>query len=528
MDGTERSRSSSASCPFQSARPCRNCLMPHDPHFSSRDSRDAPEWSESGALGPAYGDRPTRSALFWQRQRRRIRLWSSGFIFLALLGAGSWGVSTMLSDEEKAGLRDKLSALDPLAIKHIVIYGRELTEESDVLDMLDTRVGNGLFGFSVEKARRRIDTLPFIAHSTVERRLPDTIVVTLVERVPIAIWQNGGRFELINKDGEQVSQGNVDPTDAHVFRKLPLVVGRGANTQAASVIEALNRYPDLRTRTLALVRIGERRWNLALDNGMQILLPEGQEDAAFHRLTEYQDHYQLLDRPLAAIDMRLPDRMVIRLRHPGEVPPVLQVLKPASLSTPLPPSEASTGKPVLSAKPLLPPVAKPEPTDSRETRAERKSPHLSAHHSPALNAQSQTTAALNAASLKAASSGAGRNMDNTADLPSHHAPLHLHRHDSPREGGSANTHLPQGDSGLHDDSRPVSKAHAHAAAYREHSDRFAAREKPSPESGSAHSSGTSTSLLPSAPKEVPARRVPSRSSASRSHDTTPLPPPQPY
>lgn len=306
--------------------------MPHDlpppygdtPFASDRDGLQSgapPERQIGPSFGANYGDRPTRAALFWQRQKRRLQRGGAGLVVLAVLGAGAWGVGYLLSDEEKAGLRTQLEALDPLPIKHIEIRGRELTEESDILAMLGTHTGNGLFGFSVESARKRLDTLPFVDHSTVERRLPGTVIVTLTERVPVAIWQTHGHFVLINKAGEKVSEEDISAADANVFRKMPLVVGRGANTQAADVIAILNRYPEVRKRVLALVRIGERRWNVVLRNGTQLLLPEGQEEAAAKRLTEYQDSLRLLDRPLAAIDMRLPDRMVIRLGHVAEIQP---------------------------------------------------------------------------------------------------------------------------------------------------------------------------------------------------------------
>jgi cell division protein FtsQ len=75
---------------------------------------------------------------------------------------------------------------------------------------------------------------------------------------------------------------------------------------------------------VALVRVGERRWNLQLKNGITIMLPEGHEAAALARLGTLQTDQALLDRPLVFIDMRLPDRLAVRARPavPAATPPV--------------------------------------------------------------------------------------------------------------------------------------------------------------------------------------------------------------
>jgi cell division protein FtsQ len=104
------------------------------------------------------------------------------------------------------------------------------------------------------------------------------------------------------------------------FHQLPLVVGPGAPAAAATLIDALTDRPDLQRRIVAAVRVGERRWNLRLNNGADVMLPEGHEVLALDRLMQMQQEHALLDRPLAAIDMRLGDRLVVRPR-PDEKKP---------------------------------------------------------------------------------------------------------------------------------------------------------------------------------------------------------------
>ena len=157
--------------------------------------------------------------------------------------------------------------------------------------------------------RQRIETLSWVQRATVERRLPNTVVVYLEERRPFAIWQNQGKFLLIDRDGQVVANENLA-----TFKDLPLVVGPGAPSAAASLLDALTARPALQARVIAAVRVGERRWNLRLNNGADVMLPEGHETAALDRLMQLQESAAVLDRPLAAIDMRLPDRLVLRPR----------------------------------------------------------------------------------------------------------------------------------------------------------------------------------------------------------------------
>ena len=74
---------------------------------------------------------------------------------------------------------------------------------------------------------------------------------------------------------------------------------------------------------VAAVRVGGRRWNLRLNNGADVLLPEGAEAPAMARLMELQTAQALLDRPVQALDLRLPDRLVVRPlpEPPLPVPP---------------------------------------------------------------------------------------------------------------------------------------------------------------------------------------------------------------
>lgn len=262
------------------------------------------------------GERPGRMSLLWRRQRRLLRPVAWSVLAVLVVGSGAALVRTVQPGSTVASWREKLGAAVGLTVNDVVIEGRDKTPEPLLRAALGISRGDKLLGFSLEAARARVEQLAWIQSATVERRLPGTVVVTLQERQPYAVWQSEGRFVLIDKQGQAVAK--QDPAkDTVAFATLPLVVGAGAPEAAAPLLDLLAQYPALRSRVVAAVRVGGRRWNLRLSTGCDVMLPEGQEAAALARLQELQAGQQMLDRPLAVIDLRLPDKLVVR---PGPEP----------------------------------------------------------------------------------------------------------------------------------------------------------------------------------------------------------------
>jgi cell division protein FtsQ len=255
-------------------------------------------------------DRPARLRLLLRRARRFARPAAAGaLVLLALLlglalSRGEFPATTL------ANVRSDLGAAAAIAgfrVRSVVIEGRANTPQPMLRTALGVTRGDPILNFSVAAARARIERLSWVNMATVERRLPGTIVVNLQERRPFAIWQHQGRFVVIDRDGQVVSD-----QDAAQFESLPLVVGAGAPLAATTLIDALNDRPSLLDRVLAAVRVGQRRWDLELKTGTDVMLPEGAETAALDRLAALQKDHALLDRPIQVIDLRLPDRLVVR------------------------------------------------------------------------------------------------------------------------------------------------------------------------------------------------------------------------
>jgi cell division protein FtsQ len=262
-------------------------------------------------------DRPGRLKLMWRRQRRMLPavILGGGTLVVLLLLAAL--VHTMgRGDDFFERLANSTASLG-FRVHAVVIEGRLKTPEPLLRAALGVQEGDAILGFSVEGARSRLETINWVKSAVVERVLPGTILVRLTERSPIAIWQHDGKFALIDRDGNTVTDSDV----SQFAGQLPLVVGTGAPKAAASLIDALAAQPSLPNRITAAVRVGDRRWNLQMNNGTDVLLPEGAEAQALAKLVELQAAHALLDRPLQAVDLRLPDRIVVRpLPDPNKPP----------------------------------------------------------------------------------------------------------------------------------------------------------------------------------------------------------------
>ena len=160
----------------------------------------------------------------------------------------------------------------------------------------------------VEQTRERLKSNPWIADATVLKLYPGELQIGIKEREPFALWQKDRHVCVIAADGTV-----LEPYVAPHLLQLPLVVGRGADTRAKEFLALLDRYPAMRDVVRASVLVGERRWNLRLKNGVDVRLPETDIAPALERLVALDKEKNLTTRDIVAIDLRLPDRVTVRL-----------------------------------------------------------------------------------------------------------------------------------------------------------------------------------------------------------------------
>ena len=204
-----------------------------------------------------------------------------------------------------------------LTVSDVTVEGRETTDGETILAALAARPGTPILAVSPKRAKQQLETLPWVRTAVIERRLPGTLYVRLVERKPLALWQHGGKIALIDRAGAAIPVARLDR-----FAKLPMVVGEGAASHAAELLDMLASEPDLAARVTAAIRVGDRRWNLRIDNAIDVLLPADETAKAWAQLARLDRSTALVQRDVQTIDTRLPDRLVLRVspETPKETP----------------------------------------------------------------------------------------------------------------------------------------------------------------------------------------------------------------
>lgn len=205
-----------------------------------------------------------------------------------------------------------VTAWSGLAIAKVEISGQSETSEVDVLDRLEMGAFPSLVTFDVAAARERIEALPWVGQVTIRKLYPDTLQVAIAERQPFAIWQDGGSVALIDKSGRKLST-----VIGERYARLPLVVGADADKRVDEFVQMIEGVPSLMPRIKAGVLISNRRWNVVLDNGVELMLPEKDPADALVQVVALDDGAGILSREIAAIDLRLPSRLVFRLSEEG-------------------------------------------------------------------------------------------------------------------------------------------------------------------------------------------------------------------
>ncbi len=232
---------------------------------------------------------------------------SLAFVCLILAVLWASGVFGQMREEINRFSMD-LFAESKFSIQHVTVEGRGYTDKTALNAALNAERGQSLLHFDVNAARDRLQTLEWVSEASVLRLWPNALHLVLVESRPAAIWQLNGKLQLIDRQGHVISDNHIAQ-----FGNLPHVVGKGANYKAAELTELLAQYPLIRARVRAAVRIGERRWNLRLDSGVDVQLPDTNEERALKRLLVLEEEHRLFARDISIIDLRDHDRLYVRL-----------------------------------------------------------------------------------------------------------------------------------------------------------------------------------------------------------------------
>ena len=193
-------------------------------------------------------------------------------------------------------------------LKDVVVVGRHRTTTNEILEIIEVEYSDPLYAFDAQEAKEQLEKTPWVESAHVQRRLPNSIFIHLEETKPVALWQYQGKHKLID------TKGNIiEDQDPRKFSDLIHVVGRDAASHAPALIRSLDDFPSLRKRVTAVIHQHGERWDMRIDDKIDIKLPEDGLANSLRQLQELDEEYDFSQGEIMTIDMRFPDKLILRL-----------------------------------------------------------------------------------------------------------------------------------------------------------------------------------------------------------------------
>ncbi len=254
--------------------------------------------------------RAVRLGRIGQHARGKWLALSGLFLASALIYGAVIGGQTARAYDALTGGIDHLAVVAGFGVKRITVTGQLHATDATITAALGAGPNTMMLGFDTNAAKARLEAVPWIKHAQVMRLLPSTLQVVVEERTPYAVWQNKGQTYVIDAEGVVLA-----PALREAYASLPLVVGEGAGKNAAQLFAQLTPFGDVTKEVIAAIRVGDRRWTLKLASGLEIMLPDDNIAEALTSLAKLDEEHGVLKRDIAAVDLRLLDRVTVRLRE---------------------------------------------------------------------------------------------------------------------------------------------------------------------------------------------------------------------
>ena len=201
-------------------------------------------------------------------------------------------------------------------IRDVHLAGNHRTQPQMIITALGFEPGQSIFAADVQSARRRLLALDWVADAEVSRQYPDSISVSIVEKLPFALWQAANGTYVVERSGKVITLAN--PAE---FSKLPYLIGDGAPLGSAELVDAVAQHRAVSARVRAYRRMSERRWDLILEDGVVVQLPEEDWAKELDVLEHLIVDKGVLERDISEIDLRQRDNLFFVLKN-GDRQPV--------------------------------------------------------------------------------------------------------------------------------------------------------------------------------------------------------------
>jgi cell division protein FtsQ len=281
---------------------------------AQRPARDLPKVQPGTARRGGKAPKESFFARFIP-SRTMVAIAATGTVLVLLLALAVTGVLGRAFHGVTTAT-NTVSADAGFSIRAIHISGERRTPLATITAALDLRQNQSIFSADLAAARARLLALDWVSSAEVVRRYPDSIFVTIVEKRPFALWQSppdaagNAHLGVVERNGGVITWQNVE-----AFARLPKLVGAGAPKAASELVDSVQSHRAISARIAAYEFVSQRRWNLLLNDGVVVKLPEQGWQKEVDALERLIIDKGILERDIGEIDMRSPTHFFFLLRN---------------------------------------------------------------------------------------------------------------------------------------------------------------------------------------------------------------------
>lgn len=231
----------------------------------------------------------------------------SGLVGIVIFSLGSFFYVPLVVDEISQSVQD-LMARFGFKLEDVIVEGRMRTDKAQILNLLELEHGKPLFSLNLSEAKTKLESISWVKAARVERHLPSVLFIRISEKEPVALWQNQGKTYLMDWDGEL-----METKEPHKYKSLLVVTGEQAPRHVGELLALLEKFSELKKRVTGATYLRSMRWDIRLDDKVDVKLPEKETESALAYLLDLTKNPHLMKQEIMTIDMRLPGKLIFRL-----------------------------------------------------------------------------------------------------------------------------------------------------------------------------------------------------------------------
>lgn len=224
-------------------------------------------------------------------------------IFAVFYFSGYWQVSK----DKMSQLSISLCSYLGLEVREVYLEGQKNLPKKVIIEQIDITKNQPIFNADIIDIKNSLEELSWVSEARVERFYPSTINIKIVEKKPLAMWQYNNKLHLIDEKGDVIEENDLER-----FKEFIILVGSDANLFVKDLFDIIGKDEEVFKMISSAIRVGQRRWNIRLYNGIEIKLPEEQTGLAWQNLIQMQKKDKILSNKISLIDLRIIDKTFIK------------------------------------------------------------------------------------------------------------------------------------------------------------------------------------------------------------------------